>query len=201
MAKVVLYTQPSDVNPKLVWKDLEQGIYKLWTVFPPTTEILFTNMGQGVWETAKALDSDASIIGLSKPPFKNALWTVQIKTNHLNILLKHSQYKKIIPSFFDSREGMLQSMVKGIFISLEFEGDRTTITSFIQKFVSRFNGIPCEISDWNAFNQFTGLSREQVISAWEEYADYQSKKIFCTRCGNKIDADASFCPKCGAKIG
>ena len=38
------------------------------------------------------------------------------------------------------------------------------------------------------------LSKETLSASTEQ-------KIFCTSCGNKIDADASFCSRCGAKIG
>jgi len=38
------------------------------------------------------------------------------------------------------------------------------------------------------------LSKETLPSSTEQ-------KIFCADCGNKIDTDASFCSKCGAKIG
>ena len=153
MTKKLLYSQPFKPDPYLENSSLEEGKYEL-TVKSATSKA-FTNIGRSVWMIARALDNDALILGqnIDGNIFE---WDIVINTSVFNILMKCIPYKE------DPND------ITDCYVQLEFDGKSDKISLFAQFLAEKLEHKPFEIIDWDRFTTKTGVSKEEVLTAWDE---------------------------------
>jgi hypothetical protein len=157
MAYIKLFAQPIRMEPRLSQDALEEGVYKVSTKFEK--KLSFTDIGETVWKTAKALDKNAKIKAsyLSEVEFK---WDIHVFLLDLRITLRCARVDRI-----------LWKMPRDAFIMIELRGSPETIVEFVQKFVANLGRKPYEISDWRKFKEFTGVSKREVTANWKKIVD------------------------------
>lgn len=159
VARKTLFVQPTKREPILIENLLKKGKYKQGNAYPV---LHFTDAGEKLWDTAKEIDKKSSIIAVRAEASLD--WVVSIKVKDLKILAQLSKYK------------VIGYKPEDCVLTIDFNGNHETITSFSHAYASRLERGNLEISDWRKFTKFTGISKDDVKSEWREIYDNISKK-------------------------
>ncbi len=152
MTKRLLFAQPIKPDPYIEASSLLEGNYEL-TVKSGASKA-FTDIGRAVWMIARALDNDAALVSINVEG--NVFdWNIVINTADLNIAMKCGPYQDNVGD------------IKDCIVQLMFEGDDDKIEIFTQFLTEKLDHNPFEINDWDNFSTKTGVSKDEVLNAWE----------------------------------
>jgi hypothetical protein len=153
MVKITVYSQPLKAEPYLDGDALASGEYRETGI--NNMAKAFTDIGEAVWKAANKQTDEIEITSDSKPGMVHN-WQNDIVLPNLNINMESKR-------MYEKKTGP-----ENCFISITFQGKKNEIADFIKDFVDILGRTPCEISDWDGFNEATGVTKDEVYSTWSD---------------------------------
>lgn len=158
VAHKILFVQPTKREPILEENQLKKAIYKVGNSYPV---LHFTDVGDTLWNTAKQLDANPSILAVRVDTSLD--WSISIKTQDLNILAKCSKYK------------VIGYKPEDCVLAIDLNGKQESITSFAHAFASQLKLENLEIKDWKKFTKYIGISKEEAKKEWKEILEEKNE--------------------------